>query len=54
MNLPPRSQQSTAFAQAAATSGSTLGGIPLDRPLLWLTPTKKVVLGALIYTHHRV
>ena len=41
MNLPPRSQQSTAFAQAAATSDGTLSGTPLDGLLLWLILTGK-------------
>jgi hypothetical protein len=33
MNLPVCSQQSTAFAQASATSDGNLTGTPLDRSL---------------------
>ena len=34
MSFPRGFQQSTAFAQAAATSDGTLSGTPLDGPLL--------------------
>lgn len=46
MNLPRDSQQSTAFAQAAATSNGALAGTLLDRSLLSLILREEVVPGA--------